>query len=157
MDIGQEYEQQLQTYAQTLTHINPATSALPNRAENIDNLLTKSVVCHLQDMITDEVNKNCYGCQVHHPSQKQHDLCLMTSKEDLTYQFIDSALMNMDPYKIMEDWYPKIQSMDMDDKEHLFAYRLWKHTKEDIEQNKRQLITELWSSWWCNRVLEAWQ
>ena len=48
-------------------------------AEVVEQVSTimESLICEL-----------CYGCQVDHPSQRQHDLCLMASdKERLTATF----------------------------------------------------------------------
>ena len=53
------------------------------------------VECFLQeveeqvsDKMTELISKLCSGCQVNHPSQRQHDLCLMASDtERLTTTF----------------------------------------------------------------------
>ncbi len=92
----------------------------------------KCLVRELQSLILKEVSDSCYGCQVDHPSQTQHDMCLLTDSDDQTDIFLISAIRKLDPYQIMEEWYPMLHTMVLDDQEKLEAVRLWEHFKNKI-------------------------
>ena len=43
----------------------------------------------LRSLIAGEVINQCHGCQVDHPSQKQHELCLFKTR---TYRYLDKNI-----------------------------------------------------------------
>ena len=51
--------------------------------------------------INDLVARNCYGCAIDHPSQRQHVCCMMDLDERVLVYF-DEAFASMDVFRVME-------------------------------------------------------
>ena len=49
----------------------------------------------LRSLIAGEVINQCHGCQIDHPSQKQHDLCLFKTRQEHTEMFIEKVMMEL--------------------------------------------------------------
>ena len=47
-------------------------------------------------------------------------------EKEHTDMFIEKAIMELNPYKIMEKWYPELIEMKLDESDYVEAYRLWK-------------------------------
>ncbi|KAK3577923.1 hypothetical protein CHS0354_034562 [Potamilus streckersoni] len=60
---------------------------------------------HLADKITELVKKDCYGCQNNHPSQIQHDKCLMMSQEEKLDEYLDEAWSLIAEETVLHEWY----------------------------------------------------
>ena len=48
------------------------------------------------------IGENCFGCQVNHPSQCQHDLCTMASDGERVFRCYEQALNNISRKELME-------------------------------------------------------
>ena len=107
----------------------------------------------LRTLIAGEVINQCYGCQVDHPSQRQHEMCLFKTRQGHTDMFVEKAMMELNPYKIMEKWYPVLLQMKLDGSDYVEAYKLW----EDKKHNILSEFTESWLQSWCDKVKQSWE
>ena len=98
----------------------------------------------LRTLIASEVCNQCYGCQVDHPSQRQHELCLFKTRQEHTDMFIEKSHDEIKPVKIMEKWYPEFIQMKLDGIDYVEAYKLW----QDIKHNILSEFTESWLQSW---------
>ena len=48
------------------------------------------------------IGENCFGCQVNHPSQGQHDLCTMASYGEQLFRCYEEALNNISRPELMD-------------------------------------------------------
>ena len=64
-----------------------------NNQQMIDQAVRQAHVKALRDALMKVVHEECYGCQVDHPSQKQHDVCLFMTFDEQVHCF----LMNSKP------------------------------------------------------------
>ena len=48
----------------------------------LDNALAYSYAVHLRPLILKLVTERCHGCRIGHPSQIQHDVCVMMDEEE---------------------------------------------------------------------------
>ena len=53
-----------------------ASTCVSTRKNDIHNSFEKYTLEELRILIAEEVISQCHGCQIDHPSQKQHELCL---------------------------------------------------------------------------------
>ncbi len=60
---------------------------------------------HLADKITELIKKDCYGCQNDHPSQIQHDKCLMMNQEEKLDEYLDEAWSLIAEETVLHEWY----------------------------------------------------
>ena len=108
----------------------------------------------LRTLIPGEVYNQCYGCQVDHPSERQHELCLFkTRQEHITDMFIEKVKMELNPYKTMEKSYPELIQMKLDGREYAEAYKLWQNIKHNILSE----FSESWLQSWCDKVKQSWE
>ena len=71
--------------------------------------------------------EKCYGCQVSHPSQLQHDVCLMMSTEEQISLTYDEAVDRMNTEeKSMYWWDEFIRAMQPYIKESHYTTELWR-------------------------------
>ncbi|XP_071820253.1 uncharacterized protein [Apostichopus japonicus] len=57
--------------------------------------LAKNVICQeLWHTIKQKCNDLCYGCSVDHPSQIEHDWCLMATDDERLAMFLDDSVRN---------------------------------------------------------------
>ena len=87
------------------------SKGISTRKNDIHNIFKKPMTEELRTLIAGEVYNQCYGCQVDHPSQRQHELCLIKTRQEHTDMFIEKFMMELNPYKIMETWYPELIQM----------------------------------------------
>ena len=58
----------------------------------------------VRETLYEVAQENCHGCQIDHPSQKQHDVCLFMSLEEKLDYFLDEALERVDLERATEKW-----------------------------------------------------
>ncbi len=58
------------------------------------------------------VQENCFGCMVNHPSQVQHDLCLMSGYGEQLYQCYQEALNRISRPALMKILIQMIEDSD---------------------------------------------
>ena len=47
-------------------------------------------------LMPDIIKKTCNGCRINHPSQIEHDVCLMMTREEMVEHCFDEALCKID-------------------------------------------------------------
>ncbi|XP_071811889.1 uncharacterized protein [Apostichopus japonicus] len=68
--------------------------------------LAKNVICQeLWHTIKQKCNDLCYGCSVDHPSQIEHDWCLMATDDERLAMFLDDSVRNLDIEHIFKTKY----------------------------------------------------
>ena len=122
-------------------------------AEEIKSTLYQIITESLQTLIYDEVHRDCEGCQVDHPSQRRHQLCLFTSTDEWVDVYLDTALEKIDMDEVMERWYPQIDLIAVTDKNWQMAFHLWQDIKKEF---RAQLSDEACKYQWGRRVKNAW-
>ena len=66
--------------------------------------LVKAYSYHLERHLDDVVSKLCHGCVIDHPSQKQHDVCLIMKEENRILYCLDACLELIDEREVMRDF-----------------------------------------------------
>ena len=127
------------------------SKCISTRKNDIHNSFEKHMIEELRTLAAGVVINQCYGCQVDHPSQRQHELCLFKTRQEHTDMFIEKAMMELNPYKIMEKWYPELLQMKLDGSDYVEAYKLW----QDIKHNILSEFTESWLQSWCDKVKQS--
>ena len=130
-----------------------ASTCISTRKNDIHNSFEKYMIEELRSLIAGEVINQCHGYQIDHPSQKQHDLCLFKTRQEHTEMFIEKVMMELNPYNIMEKWYPELRRMNLDGSDYVEAYKLWQY----IKQNVLSEFTESWLQSWCDKVKQSWE
>ena len=130
-----------------------ASTCVSTRKNDIHNSFEKYMIEELRSLIAGEVINQCHGCQIDHPSQKQHDLCLFKTRQEHTEMFIEKIMMELNPYNIMEKWYPELRRMNLNGSDYVEAYKLW----QDIKHNVLTEFTESWLQSWCDKVKQSWE
>ena len=85
-----------------------ASTCISTRKNDIHNSFEEHMIEELRSLIAGEVIYQCHGCQVDHPSQKQHKLCLFKTRQEHTDMFIEKVMMELNPYKNHGKWYPEL-------------------------------------------------
>ena len=119
------------------------------RKKDIHRTFEECMVRELQSLINTEIFNECYGCQVDHPSQKHHPVCL-NEVDDNIEMFFYQAVGKLDIYDIMKQWYPKLETIRLEDEDVLEVYRLWKSIKDKKELQRDQS----WMNYWKEKVKE---
>lgn len=71
-------------------------------------LLLEAYVEEMEGCMKKVVSEKCYGCQVDHPSQRQHDVCLMMEAEERLELFFDTAWQIMSADSVFKVWKDKL-------------------------------------------------
>ena len=70
-------------------------------AYHMEHLIHK-LSCLMVQKMEEVVPTLCYGCLIDHPSQVQHDLCLMAEKEEQFYRTFSPAWEKLDLHKELD-------------------------------------------------------
>lgn len=74
----------------------------------------KQLFCEeMKSLITDIAKCSCYGCSVDHPSQIQHDICIMSSTDEWTDMFLQKAMQQLNLEKVREKWDSILRETDL--------------------------------------------
>ena len=63
--------------------------------------LVKAYALHLEENMDTAIRKLCYGCEVSHPSQIQHDVCVMMEEEERIEHCLKECLKMIDEAEVM--------------------------------------------------------
>ncbi len=69
------------------------------------SLLEISYAQHLTNLIKDLASNDCFGCQVDHPSQTQHDICIMMDFSQQVEKYLEPALLLLDENSVIGTWF----------------------------------------------------
>ena len=101
--------------------------------------LIKSYALHLKPLIPKVAKSLCYGCEVDHPSQIQHDVCLMMETEERVRFCLREAADLVDDRKVMAAFQVMMN----------FSRALRHPAEVYVEEWRRQLWEE---EAWCDRI-----
>ena len=59
---------------------------------------------HVIKVLPEIIKEKCFGCQVEHPSQKHHDVCLMMEKDEKIEICMDDALQRINEEEIFNEF-----------------------------------------------------
>ena len=76
----------------------------PNSKEKKNFAMKMLFAKHLLKVLPEIVEEKCYGCQVDHLSQIQHDVCLMMTKAEKVEVCLDTALDRLNYIEIYEEF-----------------------------------------------------
>ena len=91
-----------------------------DRHRRIEQELFKCYAVAVTETLADVVREECYGCQVDHPSQKHHDVCLFMTFSQQVDCFLEEALDRVDEVQVSSAWtialqklYPNLNGLDL--------------------------------------------
>lgn len=84
---------------------------LSKRQRVIEEKLLQCHTSELASMIHVMVEKNCNGCLIHHPSQRQHD-CLMMENEEQMLLYFDDALENVSEHDVLRCFMKSLEEIE---------------------------------------------
>lgn len=148
--LGVEYDNSLRLEAMKVKH---SSQTQPVRKADIQNSLDKHMIEELQRLINVEVHSHCYGCQVDHPSQNEHPVCLFMDRQEHTELFLEKAICKLNPYDVLEKWYPDLQELKLNEQETSEAYKLWYNIKMSVFCG----FSDSWLESWREKVLNSWE
>jgi hypothetical protein len=99
-----EWEDSPQTESQG-EEIAVVVSRWPEQEQHLVSCFAK----HLAEKMTELVKNDCYGCQNDHPSQIQHDKCLMMSEEEKLDEYLDEAWSLISEEAVLHQWYKDLR------------------------------------------------
>ena len=98
MSLWMENQSQPETVEELKIESEPTLS---ERQDAIEKLLIDAFADHLRYEIVTLTNENCNGCKIDHPSQRQHDCCMMDNTT-MTFNYLDAAMERIDQEKAMK-------------------------------------------------------
>ena len=125
----------------------------PVRKADIKNSLEKHMIEELQSLINVEVHSHCNGCQIDHPSQIEHPVCLFMDRKEHTELYLENAICKLNPYDVLENWYPDLQELKLNEQETAEAYRLWVNIKMSVFCG----FSDSWFESWREKVQNSWE
>lgn len=152
MERGQKMEEQLQLEAENVTCDGQPISS--KMCHFIHSRLDWAFSHELQCFIYKQIRKDCPGCRVDHPSQLKHTLCLFTTTDDWVDFYIDIALKSVNLYRVIEHWYPELESKTLTGNEIVEAWRYWTHKKQEFQEKSSD---EDWIATWAERLKSVWK
>lgn len=75
--------------------------------QTVYNAYAKAV----RESLCEVVRKECVGCQIDHPSQKQHEVCLLMSFDEKVDYFLEEALKQVDEMRVMQEWVTEVETL----------------------------------------------
>ena len=97
----------------------------------LERALAQAYAVYLKRVIPDVAKELCYGCQVNHPSQVQHDVCLMMDDEERIDYCLEMAMTLLNESKVLK-LFRRVSSLDKCFLEPTYIYekewrsQLWK-------------------------------
>ena len=67
----------------------------------------------LEKSLLDIVREECHGCQIDHPSQKQHDVCLFMTHDQQVDCFREDVLKRIDDVEVVQDRIKEVERLQM--------------------------------------------
>lgn len=64
--------------------------------------LVRAYALHMESVLNEAIKTLCYGCLVNHPSQTQHDVCLMMSGDEQVHHCFQKCLGLVNEKDVME-------------------------------------------------------
>ena len=121
-----------------------------NRSKDIADLFKWSYALHLRSVLSSVATKYCNGCYYDHPSQLEHDACMIMSFEERVNEWFDEALQMVDEDYIIGHWFGALGKLHPSVRYHEVsqyldpAYRLdeWINAKWKLDVKNKLLSLE---------------
>ena len=81
------------------------------RFQVIEEELYKAYAMATRKMLYPVIQKECCGCQIDYPSQKQRVVCLVPFEEQMEYYMEDALKLVLDDTQVKEDWIKAIETL----------------------------------------------
>jgi hypothetical protein len=94
---------------ETNTVVTEFVGFYPSRWPEHEKQLVDCYAEELKFIINRLIKEQCYGCQTDHPSQIQHDKCLMLTGEEQLDEFLEDAWSNISETDVLTKWYKILQ------------------------------------------------
>ena len=94
----------------------------PSTFEKRKSMMTLLYIKHLLKILPQVIKDKCYGCQVDHPSQRHHDVCLMMTTEEKIEVCLETALTRLDHHEIYREYQEKYPDVDEDTMDSFFFF-----------------------------------
>ena len=126
-----------------------SVKAEPQDQTKVDEVVVKSrwpeqeqhlVSCfakRLAAQITDLSKRDCYGCQNDHPSQIQHDKCIMMNQEEKLDEYLDEAWSLISEETVLHEWYKNLRDFSCPPLTTLEIYRIEALLAQSWETRRR--------------------
>ncbi len=75
------------------------------RRKYLKSLLEISYAQHLTKVIKELATRDCYGCQIDHPSQTEHYICTMTPFSEQVDLYLETALTVLNENLVILTWF----------------------------------------------------
>ena len=147
---GQETNQALDTLCKILED----TEVL-HRRNYLKSLLGICYARQLMPLIRQLASNDCTGCLIDHPSQKEHDICVMTEFPVLLEMYLDPALAILEENVVIGTWFeylarlqPKVRYHEIS--EYLdtnWRWDIW--INDDWKLNMTMMLLELEENPYC--------
>ena len=112
------------------------------------NQMKKTLACHTGRGVADLSKLRCYGCEIDHPSQRQHD-CLLPD-DILIEQHFDEAVEKVNSTAVIRDWLTLLLDVNLSQSdvspEQLNAIKSWlveSHSERWRNNVKRMVLAAL--------------
>ena len=66
--------------------------------------LIRAYAYKMEYILDDVAKKSCYGCEVDHPSQLQHDVCVMMDLYERVGYCLDRCVVEIDENEVMSNF-----------------------------------------------------
>ena len=81
------------------------------RQKALEHAVYNAYVKVLREPLWEVIRNECYGCQIDHPSQKQHEVCLFMTYDEQVDCFLEEALKRVDENRLLGEWMAEIATM----------------------------------------------
>ena len=117
--------------------------AVASYFDELDRALAQAYAVHLRAIIPSVARTLCYGCSVGHPSQLQHDVCLMMDTEERILHCLSEAIQLVDENKIL-NLFKRITNFDKQSAKPIYIFdEVW----------RQQMWTYEWRNLVCQEIL----
>ena len=79
-----------------------------DRSRDIADLLKWCYALHLRPHMSAIAHQYCHGCSFDHPSQKEHNVCVMMTFEEQVDMWFNEALTKVDEDLVLGKWFGSI-------------------------------------------------
>ena len=82
-----------------------------DQSTKLADLLIWSYALHLRTVMDKVAEKHCSSCYYNHPSQLEHDVCVLMDFDEQVHQWFDEALAMADEDLVIGKWLQDISTL----------------------------------------------
>ncbi len=129
------------------------------RRNYVTSLLEICYARHLMPLVKQLASNDCSGCLIDHPSQKEHDICVMTEFPFQLEMYLDPALAMLEENVVLGTWFeylaklhPKVRYYEIS--QYLDTHWRWDvWINDDWKANMTMLLIDLEDNPYCFEYL----